>query len=842
MASPADEIIVRLTADASGLSAGLDEAAAQVTAATQEMTNSARSFADVMDELAAQETTLNAQLDAGEISAQAYADAMASLDAATEELGHQMDAAAAEMEALTAAQNAQTARWLEADAAIAGNTAELQANTAAQAENAAASSGSGGFRFRGLYGTISEVGNAFMSAEGLIAAAMAAIGVDALYAQSRIDNLTDAVAATGNASGVSAAEIDQWGAHIGEAVSTADDGQAIFQRLAGSGQLAGTALHAAGDAAVRLAQATGESDSAAASQVLRMDASASAVAKANEQFHFLTAAQLDEVNALFASGNAAEGAAVAFSALDAHLKKNAEQVKQSTSLLQDLKNAFEEVGRAADRPAGGYSIQGQIAHQEANLRREGPGSLLHYYAPETEKKIRELEAQLNAPVNDAWQAMQSGLPSPTSPAALANDTRLIRDHIAAHNLTGSAATDYQRSEWEKVLATAPKGSDAYATVWEKLQALDAHSAHASSHAAALAYSPKASPMTSWVPQSITNEMMRIQQKQVDEALSVTKTTEQSQAAHHVAMLETQRQHVQAMASIGAISSTDAIAREQSLADAIYKIKSDELKKEMHLAAGQPTEQARINAEMLRAADSHAAAMQSLADKSAAVQVKASESVVQPTLSAFSQITTGFVEGTLTRQQAELRLGDAIVAETINAGVQALAHHLAIEDAKTLATAEGTAERLALHVWAEAEAAAVHALHAVEWIVTEAAKAAASAFTALAGIPVVGPALAVAASVAAGAEVLSLVGKVASAEGGWDRVPYDGAAAILHKDEMVLPAELAEGVRNMAGGAGGGETHVHIHAMDSQSFGDFLRRNPAALLNALGHAHRTGHGA
>ena len=118
---------------------------------------------------------------------------------------------------------------------------------------------------------------------------------------------------------------------------------------------------------------------------------------------------------------------------------------------------------------------------------------------------------------------------------------------------------------------------------------------------------------------------------------------------------------------------------------------------------------------------------------------------------------------------------------------------------------------------------------------------ASAFTALAGIPVVGPALAVAASVAAGAEVLSLVGKVASAEGGWDRVPYDGAPAILHKDEMVLPAELAEGVRNMTGG-GGVTNHFHIQAWDGRSMGDFVRRNPAMLAQWAQHAHRTGHGA
>src|SRR6185312_11537813 len=51
--------------------------------------------------------------------------------------------------------------------------------------------------------------------------------------------------------------------------------------------------------------------------------------------------------------------------------------------------------------------------------------------------------------------------------------------------------------------------------------------------------------------------------------------------------------------------------------------------------------------------------------------------------------------------------------------------------------------------------------------------------------------------------------MASAAGGWDRVPADGMLTQLHKDEMVLPARIAEPVRKMAqGGASGGVTHNH----------------------------------
>jgi hypothetical protein len=230
----------------------------------------------------------------------------------------------------------------------------------------------------------------------------------------------------------------------------------------------------------------------------------------------------------------------------------------------------------------------------------------------------------------------------------------------------------------------------------------------------------------------------------------------------------------------------------------------------------------------------------LSDKASAQQIKSAEAVVQPVMQTFSQITAGFVEGTLTRQQAELRLGDALVAETINTGMQMLMHHIAIDNAKTLATAEGEAKRLALHVWGEAEALAIQAATAVKWILTEAAKAAAGAFSAMAGIPIVGPALAVAAGAATFVAVEALVSHVASAQGGFERVPYDNMPAVLHKDEQVLPAQYAEGLRNLVAGGGGVTNHFHIQAWDGRSMGDFVRRNPAMLTQWAQHAHRTGY--
>ncbi|MDE1988901.1 MAG: phage tail length tape measure family protein [Betaproteobacteria bacterium] len=759
--------------------------------------------------LAAAESALDEAMATGAVTASEYAAIQVELGAAEDALSAQIDV----------------------------NTASVAANTDAVAADTAVQG-----HYIGVFRILGTVMGALMSPVGAVAGGLAAVGIDAAYAQSRVDNMKDALAATGNSAGVSAGELDAWAAKIGTAVSTIGTAQTVFQQLAGSGLITGEALHAAGDAAVYLAQATGQSASAAASEVLHMESSAAAVQKLNAQFHFLTSAQESQINALYQEGNASEGAAEAFTALDAHLKQAAAQADESKSALEGLENVLERVGRSANTAFhlefGGASLTAQIASAEHDVAWRVPGAHAHLAALEEQKK-----AHSAALAEGSSLALHASVNSPVSPAAITNDTRLIRDHVAAHNLTGAAATDYERQQWSGLLGEATKGSDSYATIWEKIQGLSKH------HAKYVAPAGSIETATPGVMGSYDTHMMGLEAHHIaaqkhaqDIASQVATINTQSTAAHQEALLGMQKSHISAMVSMGTMGGGAAIAQEESIANQIYAIKLNELEKEKALNAQKPVEVARINSEIVRLGDSHAATMQSLSDKAAAQQIKTSESVVQPIISTFSQVTAGFVEGTLTRQQAELRLGDALVAETINTGIQMLVHHIAIEEAKTLATAAATAQRLALNIMAEAESAAIHVANAVEFIVTEAAKAAAAAFTAIAQIPFVGPVLAIGASVAAGAAVLALVGDVASAEGGWGQVPMDNAPALLHKNEMVLPAELADGVRNMSGGGGSVTNHFHIQAWDSRSMGDFVRRNPAMLAQWAQHANRTGYRA
>jgi hypothetical protein len=107
---------------------------------------------------------------------------------------------------------------------------------------------------------------------------------------------------------------------------------------------------------------------------------------------------------------------------------------------------------------------------------------------------------------------------------------------------------------------------------------------------------------------------------------------------------------------------------------------------------------------------------------------------------------------------------------------------------------------------------------------------------MAGIPYVGPALAVAAAAAMMALVMGFASMI-SAAGGYDIPAGINPMVQTHAEEMVLPASLSNKIRNMTdgggsvGGGGGGNTFV-VQAWDSKDVSRFLRSNGHHIANAL----------
>lgn len=183
----------------------------------------------------------------------------------------------------------------------------------------------------------------------------------------------------------------------------------------------------------------------------------------------------------------------------------------------------------------------------------------------------------------------------------------------------------------------------------------------------------------------------------------------------------------------------------------------------------------------------------------------------------------------------------LVAIAAAAQVQMLENHYAHELAKKNITLSSVEARIAAESWGALKTVALKMWEGIQWIGVEAAKAAASAWASIASIPVVGPFLAPGVALAALAGVMALAGRIHSAEGGFDIPSGMNPMTQLHANEMVLPKEYADVIRNMAGGGGGGGDtyHVHIRALDAADVSSWATRNKSTIAAAAYAGVRSG---
>lgn len=166
-----------------------------------------------------------------------------------------------------------------------------------------------------------------------------------------------------------------------------------------------------------------------------------------------------------------------------------------------------------------------------------------------------------------------------------------------------------------------------------------------------------------------------------------------------------------------------------------------------------------------------------------------------------------------------------------------------EGLKTTATATGVFARIGMKV-----------METLKSIMLSAWEAMAGAWAALSAIPIVGPALGVAAGIAAFAGVSAIVGKVASARGGYDIPAGVNPMTQLHEEEMVLPKQHANTIRAlgksvMGDGSmsssqateGGGEiNNFNFQSWDSKDLRRFMKKHGRELAGGL-KSHRRGFG-
>jgi hypothetical protein len=217
-------------------------------------------------------------------------------------------------------------------------------------------------------------------------------------------------------------------------------------------------------------------------------------------------------------------------------------------------------------------------------------------------------------------------------------------------------------------------------------------------------------------------------------------------------------------------------------------------------------------------------------------------------SGFRQMFNGVLQGTQSFRQMMANMASNLLATFANVAIQAaetwaisqirqVLVHQQGEATKTASTAAGEATRTGIKTAAAAEGQAVEAAAGSASVLGDAYKAAAGAYSAVAGIPYIGPILAPAAAGVAFAAVSAF--DIFSAAGGMDIGPGMNPLVQAHAEEMVLPAQYANVIRGLGEKSGGGDTHVHLNYQSSGGKESDHRDHAREMVDIIKHQIRIG---
>jgi len=266
----------------------------------------------------------------------------------------------------------------------------------------------------------------------------------------------------------------------------------------------------------------------------------------------------------------------------------------------------------------------------------------------------------------------------------------------------------------------------------------------------------------------------------------------------------------------------------------YQIELDALEKKKEMIREDVAAEQKAAEEIEKLKDQHALRMKKLDDTAALDAKKRWEGILQPINAAFNTSIQGMIMGTTTLHKAMANIGQSILAEFVNTQVKLVSNWAAGEFAKTTATEVGAATRTGVEKTAAVTSLATSSSTNLKEIANAAWVAAANVYKSIAAIPYVGPFLAPAAAVAAGAAVIGFGKSVMSAEGGFDIPTGVNPITQLHQREMVLPQAQADVIRDMAANGGGGKAmHFHFNGpTDKRGIEGWFKANAHALAPAL----------
>jgi hypothetical protein len=273
-------------------------------------------------------------------------------------------------------------------------------------------------------------------------------------------------------------------------------------------------------------------------------------------------------------------------------------------------------------------------------------------------------------------------------------------------------------------------------------------------------------------------------------LQIKSISAKADEARALAGINADQTAAQQRVAMGKETQEELLVQEQEFENRRFAIKKKALDDELALQANNPdaspVKVAELNAQLEQIETQHQASITKIKNQAALEQNKIFANAAKSMEASFQQGLAGILQGTTSISGGLRNIWTGTTKAITNAFAQMVTQNIA-------------------HMFMQH---AVGREISLKEITANAAKAASSAFSAVAGIPYIGPFLAPAAAAAAFAGALAFGAEV-SAAGGAD-IGNVAPIAQLHPKEMVLPEGLADRVRKItepgaaAGGAASGK--------------------------------------
>ena len=228
------------------------------------------------------------------------------------------------------------------------------------------------------------------------------------------DEFARALILTGNAAGTTVERLSQMRDAVAAATGATKGAAAeAITELASTGKVAESAMQGAAEAAVAMSRALGISVSDTVKEFNELGKSpAQAIRKLNEQYNFLHASQLQQIDDLEAVGLKTEAAQKAQELFGDALKSMASEAQQNLGYVErawlavkdavkSTADAIASVGREAPLPDQLAAINKQIAERKALAEKMGAAGKVYYDTSKLEAQKRYLEAVIEGEKNVA---------------------------------------------------------------------------------------------------------------------------------------------------------------------------------------------------------------------------------------------------------------------------------------------------------------------------------------------------------------------------------------------------------------------------------------------------------